>query len=106
MATGGSAATTPLGFKEADHAQAMDIFYHDVVLQGFVWDAVSYADGGVLQGREVFGRPRAVAVYLKRWRAGYVLARWQMVHFWWPEEPVRFGLPYRLVVSSRFLSTT
>ncbi|KAF8658835.1 hypothetical protein HU200_059328 [Digitaria exilis] len=34
--------TLLLGFKEAGHAQALDLFYHDAVLRGFVPDAVSY----------------------------------------------------------------
>ncbi|CAL4966661.1 unnamed protein product [Urochloa decumbens] len=34
--------TLLLGFKEAGHSQALDLFYHDAVLRGFVPDAVSY----------------------------------------------------------------
>ncbi|XP_052159530.1 pentatricopeptide repeat-containing protein At3g61360-like [Oryza glaberrima] len=34
--------TLLLGFKEAGNAQALDLFYHDAVLRGFVPDAVSY----------------------------------------------------------------
>jgi pentatricopeptide repeat protein len=34
--------TLLLGFKEAGHAQALDLFYHDAILRGFVPDAVSY----------------------------------------------------------------
>jgi pentatricopeptide repeat protein len=31
-----------LGLKEAGHAQALDLFYHDAVLRGFVPDAMLY----------------------------------------------------------------
>uniref|UniRef100_A0A0D3GKA3 Pentacotripeptide-repeat region of PRORP domain-containing protein n=1 Tax=Oryza barthii TaxID=65489 RepID=A0A0D3GKA3_9ORYZ len=34
--------TLLLGFKEAGNAQALDLFYHDAVLRGFVPDSVSY----------------------------------------------------------------
>ncbi|PWZ23877.1 Pentatricopeptide repeat-containing protein [Zea mays] len=34
--------TLLLGFKEAGHVHALDLFYHDAVLRGFVADAVSY----------------------------------------------------------------
>ncbi|KAL5224426.1 hypothetical protein ABZP36_011065 [Zizania latifolia] len=34
--------TLLLGFKEAGHVQALDLFYHDAVLRGFEPDAVSY----------------------------------------------------------------
>jgi pentatricopeptide repeat protein len=34
--------TLMLGFKDASHGQALDLFYHDDVLCGFVPDAVLY----------------------------------------------------------------